>query len=114
MTLAQTIAEARVRTRNLREALLAGDLVAAGDLLAERAAAMAAFKEAHEAAGASITTACRPDMVALQLEDRALQELAAEALARADQDCRHDLGANPAGQSAYRDEPALACVDRRA
>ena len=28
MTLAQTIAEARVRTRNLREALLAGDLVA--------------------------------------------------------------------------------------
>ena len=114
MELSDSITQAQDWTRRLCAALEADDTAGALDLMAGRAAAMAALENAHRAADDGTVEACRARLIALQQEDAELQKLAADALSKVDQACREDLGAAPAGSSAYRGEPALACLDRRA
>jgi len=73
-----------------------------------------AFVARHRGAPLAERTACRDDLVALRREDAALQDLAAGLLGELDAACRSSLGASPASTSDYRDEPVLACLDRRA
>lgn len=98
----------------MREALEAGETGKALSLMSERAQAMTFLEDAHRAADSADVEACRQLLVNMQQEDRELQELAADSLQEVDQACRSDLGGAPTGQSSYRDEPALACLDRRA
>jgi hypothetical protein len=114
LNLADTITRARDWTRRLHEALAAGETDAAMGLLPDRAAAMAALEDAHRSCDEATLLACRTQLQALRDDDRLLQELAARTLQVADQACRADLGGAPNGSTVYREEPTLACVDRRA
>jgi len=114
MNLSESIIQARDWTRKMREALEVDDTARALDLLPGRAAAMSVFENTHRAAGDAALEACRRALLSLQQEDASLQELGLRALRDTDEACRANLGAAPAGTTAYRDEPTLACVDRRA
>ncbi len=98
-------------TRELHEALTGSDLALCEALLVRRADAMVVFEDRHRAARDDQRADCRNLIIELQERDTRLQEKAAEVFALAAHDFQGQLGAQPAGPSAYS---SLACLDRRA
>jgi hypothetical protein len=97
----------------LAAALSAGDDAGAGELVARREAALAALGAALAAAGASERHGCRDRLEALVAADRDLRVTAANALARAGEAFRAQVGT--AGRAPVAGgEPQTACLDRRA
>lgn len=115
MTLLESTQNAIDFTRRLKAALSLDDLELGQEILVLRGEAMAAFDQAHHAAQEKEKENCREIIQALVEADEELREITTDELTEIARDFRENMVSNlPGPKRAYFNNPAQACIDRKA
>ena len=114
MELKEKTRQARDLTRQLSMALESQDMGIWLEMLDQRGSAIAEFDAARQSATDDQRNECRPEIAALQIEDKDLQKRSENLLEQLGEEFREQLGS-----STYRgkgQEPGinLACLDLKA